>query len=281
MPLGPRAGWGGVDNPTELHIHVFAGADGRFTLYEDDGQTTAYRDGAFVLSRFEQKWEGERLRLTLAPAAGERALLPAGRRLHLHVHGLAAPGEVTLLADGQTRPVPFAHNADSETVHIAPLELEGAGAQLTLSAAGPLLARRDRTAETSLRLLRCFRLDAGIKGFLALRLSALPGQPEQLADFGVDLTPGQTRALLEVTQGVGAHLTRDDSGPLLVLWNNDERPGFGHHFAEIRPLKWFVPDRHHSSSGTVPRFVAIRPATQEWRLAADYFGLARYEPKRD
>jgi hypothetical protein len=84
---------------------------------------------------------------------------------------------------------------------------------------------------------------------LALRLNELPGRPERLADFGVDLTPGQVRALLEVTQGVGAHVTRDDSGPLLLLWNNDERPGFTHHLAEIRPLKWYVPERYRSSSG--------------------------------
>ena len=281
VPLGPRVGWGGVGNPTELHVHVFAGADGRFTLYEDDGETTAYRDGAFVLSRFEQRWSDTSVRLSLAGAAGERSLLPDGRRVHLHVHGLAAPEEVTLLVDGQTRAVAFTYDAGSETVHLAPLALDGAGAQLRLSAVGPLLSRRDRTAETALRLLRAFRLDAAVKGFMALRLSDLPGRPELLADFGVDLTPGQACALLEVTQGVGAHVTRDDNGPLLLLWNNDERPGFAHRFAEIRPLKWSVPERYRSSSGAVPRFAAIRPERREWRLTADYFGQARYEATGD
>ena len=281
VPLGPRVDWGGVGNPTELHVHVFAGADGRFTLYEDDGETTAYRDGAFVLSRFEQRWSDTSVRLSLAGAAGERSLLPDGRRVHLHVHGLAAPEEVTLLVDGQTRAVAFTYDAGSETVHLAPLALDGAGAQLRLSAVGALLSRRHRTAETALRLLRAFRLDTAVKGFMALRLSDLPGRPELLADFGVDLTPGQACALLEVTQGVGAHVTRDDNGPLLLLWNNDERPGFAHHFAEIRPLKWFVPERYRSSSGAVPRFAAIRPETREWRLTADYFGQARYEATGD
>ncbi len=41
VPLGPRVGWGGIDNPSELHVHVFAGADHTFTLYEDDGETNA------------------------------------------------------------------------------------------------------------------------------------------------------------------------------------------------------------------------------------------------
>ena len=273
VPLGPRAGWGGVANPEELHLHVFAGADGRFTLFEDDGETTAYREGAFVESAMEQRWDGEKLRLTLAAAAGDRSLLPAGRRVHVHVHGLAAPETVTLLADGRARPLESSHDPQTETLHLAPLALDGAGAQLTI--AGPsLLARRDRTAETGLRLLWAFRLDSAVKEFIARRLGDLPGQPELLEDFGVDLTPEQTRALLEVSQGVGVEATRDDAGPLFVVWNNDGRPGFGYRFVENRALKWFNRERHRSTRGDARRQTILRPEGDQWRLTADYFGLA-------
>jgi len=271
VPLGPRVGWGGVECPQELHMHVFAGADGRFSLYEDDGETTAYRDGAFVQSGFEQRWDGQQLRLTISPAAGERTLLPAGRRVYIHIHGLAAPAAVTLLTDGQTQAVAFSYDAAEEALHLAPLQLDGAGAQLTVRAA---LSRRDRTAETCLRLLGSFRLDSGVKEFLAQRLARLPGRPELLADFGVDLSAAQARALLEVSQGVGVQMTRDDDGLLLALWNNAERPGFAYHFAEIRPLKWFIPERYNATSGQVPRQTFIRPGRSDWRLRADYFGLA-------
>lgn len=133
----------------------------------------------------------------------------------------------------------------------------GAGAQLTLSAAGPLLSRRDRTVETGLRLLRAFRLDAGVKGFLALRLNELPGRPELLADFGVDLTPEQARALLEVTPGVGAHVTRDDNGPFAAALEQRRA-------ARLRPSRGRdstaeVVRAPRSSSGPVPRFLAVRP----------------------
>ena len=42
MPLGPLVGWGGVENPQELTVYAFPGADGAFTLYEDEGNSTAY-----------------------------------------------------------------------------------------------------------------------------------------------------------------------------------------------------------------------------------------------
>ena len=269
VPLGPRVGWGGVDCPEELYVHVFAGADGRFTLYEDDGETTAYKGGAFVQSSFEQRWDDGQLRLTLGAAAGDRSLLPAGRRVHVHVHGLTAPEAVTVLTDGQTRAVEFSHDATGEALHLAPLQLDGAGAQLTISAA---LSRRDRTEETCRRLLGSFRLDSVVKGFLAEPLARLPGRPELLADFGVDLTATQARALLEVSQGVGFQIARDDDGPLLVLWNNAERPGFAYHLAEIRPLKWYIRERYHATAGPTPRQVILRPGRSDWRLKVDYFG---------
>ncbi len=193
--------------------------------------------------------------------------------MHVHVHGLAAPEAVSLLADGQTHSLEFSYDPQTETLHLAPLALEGAGAQLTIG--GPaLLARRNRAAETGLRLLRAFRLDSAVKNFIAERLEDLPGRPELLEDFGVDLTAGQTRALLEVSQGVGVEATRDDAGPLLLVWNNDERPGFGYRFVENRALKWFNRERHRSTRGDARRQTILRPEGDQWRLTADYFGLA-------
>jgi len=45
VPLGRRVSWDGIANPTELTVHVFAGSDNRFELYEDDGDTQAYLAG--------------------------------------------------------------------------------------------------------------------------------------------------------------------------------------------------------------------------------------------
>ena len=57
VPLGPQVGWGGVENPAELTLHIFAGADGQFVLYEDDGATTAYQQGHAAQTPFTLTWE--------------------------------------------------------------------------------------------------------------------------------------------------------------------------------------------------------------------------------
>ena len=47
---------------------VFPGADGSFTLYEDDGTTTDYEQGASSTIYFD--WEQQRQRLTIGKRVG-------------------------------------------------------------------------------------------------------------------------------------------------------------------------------------------------------------------
>lgn len=277
VPLGPRVGWGGVENPTELHLHLFAGADGRFALYEDDGVTAAYRDGTFATTRFEQKWETDRLRVTISPPTGDLSVVPDRRRYFLHVYGVVAPGQVTAMIDGVARTLPVIHDAEAEIAVIGPLDVNAATlTRVTIAApAGvPLLSRRDRTKEKVTQMLWSFRMDTLAKAWIANRLDEITDAPERLADFGYDLAPSQVRALLEMTQDAGVHYVADTADPhLLILWNNREAPGFRHHFAQLRADRWHAHERYGSSWGATPRFRAIRPEGERWRLTVDYFGL--------
>ncbi|MFQ9395595.1 MAG: DUF5110 domain-containing protein [Lachnospiraceae bacterium] len=38
-------------NPEKLYLRIFSGADGSFTLYEDDNETTAYQNGGLCADR--------------------------------------------------------------------------------------------------------------------------------------------------------------------------------------------------------------------------------------
>ncbi|AHG92395.1 glycoside hydrolase family 31 (plasmid) [Gemmatirosa kalamazoonensis] len=68
IPLGPVRQW--VDEPSDAptSLRVYPGADGRSTLYDDDGHTLDYRHGAW--SRLALTWDDRRRRLTIAPAGG-------------------------------------------------------------------------------------------------------------------------------------------------------------------------------------------------------------------
>jgi hypothetical protein len=70
-----------VDGP--LTLTVYPGADGAFTLYEDDGSTFNYRKGEFTKIRL--LWNDSRRLLTLRLAEGSRMLPPLSRRIEVRL----------------------------------------------------------------------------------------------------------------------------------------------------------------------------------------------------
>jgi hypothetical protein len=79
-------------------------ADASFSLYEDDGETLAYRDGAYSVTSLRQTWEvaedNRTLVLSVGAASGTYDGQPEARTLQPSIHRLAAsPTRVT--ANGQ------------------------------------------------------------------------------------------------------------------------------------------------------------------------------------
>lgn len=82
----------GTGTPDALEVHVFTGADGEFTLYEDDDAASPRA----VTTRFT--WSEANRTLAVAPAEGALDLLPAERRYRFVVHGLdGAPVELAIV----------------------------------------------------------------------------------------------------------------------------------------------------------------------------------------
>jgi alpha-glucosidase (family GH31 glycosyl hydrolase) len=82
VPLAPNVGWGGVENPTELHLHIFPGDGNSFDLYEDDGETTDYQRGKYAITRFELKDNT----FIIHAAQGDLSAIPAQRTYRIHIN---------------------------------------------------------------------------------------------------------------------------------------------------------------------------------------------------
>jgi hypothetical protein len=70
-----------VDGP--LTLQIYPGADGAFTLYEDDGLTFNYRRGEWMAMHMAWNDKGRRLMLRLAE--GSRMLAPQRRRIEVRL----------------------------------------------------------------------------------------------------------------------------------------------------------------------------------------------------
>ena len=83
IPLGPVKQYTSekVDGPVTLSI--YPGADGEFTLYEDDGSTFDYRRGEWMKIRIT--WSDSRRVLGLRLAAGSRMLPPLRRKIQVRL----------------------------------------------------------------------------------------------------------------------------------------------------------------------------------------------------
>ena len=93
LPLAElEPGSNSTDNPAALQVKVFAGGEGAFELYEDDGAA----EPAAAVTRMT--WDGARF--AVAPAEGDRSVLPASRCYTLEFCGIG-PETPQLLVNGQ------------------------------------------------------------------------------------------------------------------------------------------------------------------------------------
>ena len=200
VPLGRRQPWGGLENPTELDVHVFAGADGAFNLYEDDGDSTAYLDGAHATTRFEQSWRGDRMVLTIHPVRGQARLVPSRRDYRLIFSGVRKLDEIEITVNGTPVQLESSYNGLAETVTCRGLQLTPADrAVVTLSVrSGSLLSRRDRTEEKIAAMLPGFRLESRAKQGIDAQLPAIVADANLLGNYWMDLKDAQAIALAEI-----------------------------------------------------------------------------------
>ncbi len=85
VPLGPVKQYTEEQVEGPLSVVVYPGADGAFTLYEDDGRTFAYRHGQWM--RIAMTWRDRDRRLEVRLAPGSKRLPPAKRPIEVRVAG--------------------------------------------------------------------------------------------------------------------------------------------------------------------------------------------------
>jgi len=71
----------------DMEVYIAPGSDGKFRLYEDEGESLAYKNGAFCETPMELCWNENKAEFKIAPAEGDTALIPHNRNWKLHFRG--------------------------------------------------------------------------------------------------------------------------------------------------------------------------------------------------
>jgi alpha-D-xyloside xylohydrolase len=103
VPFGPELQYTTEKKADPLTLYVYAGADGTFTLYEDDGLTYGYEKGAFA--RIPLRWNDAARTLTIGRREGS-------------FPGMLEQRTIQVVFVSRDKPVPFAFEpAVDKTVH--------------------------------------------------------------------------------------------------------------------------------------------------------------------
>ena len=81
LPVGPDVQYSSEQPDAPLTIYVYAGRDGRFTLYDDDGTTYAYEQGAYSL--IPLAWDEASATLTIGDRQGTYPGMPERRTFRI------------------------------------------------------------------------------------------------------------------------------------------------------------------------------------------------------
>ncbi|MBQ7294667.1 MAG: DUF5110 domain-containing protein [Clostridia bacterium] len=87
-------------NPKDMVIRIFSGK-GEFSLYEDDGETNAYKDGNFSVTRLAVSELNKELSFTVYPAEGNISTLPKKRSYDFIFENVSDAKSIQVLVDGK------------------------------------------------------------------------------------------------------------------------------------------------------------------------------------
>ena len=106
LPIGPEMQYVGERSWDQLELHIYPGADGRFTLYEDEGDSYNYEKGQYATITFD--WNDSKRELTIGARKGSYPGMIEKRHFILVLPGQNAAEGRVVDYDGQEMTVKVA-----------------------------------------------------------------------------------------------------------------------------------------------------------------------------
>ena len=79
IPLSNRSDYNNIGLPTDLEIQIFPGVSNTYTLYEDDGVTSLYREGYFLKTSIDYNYMRDNYTVIIRSIDGKSGIAPERR----------------------------------------------------------------------------------------------------------------------------------------------------------------------------------------------------------
>ena len=184
-------------NPSSFTVCVYAGADGEFTLYEDDNEGCGYEEGICVktVMTYRENLEGPKPEavFVIEPAAGDLSLIPKKRKFTVELTGFLpeAAGKAGIYVDGQEMErehVVISYKSRKQAVAMC-LDAVEAGQRIEIKVPTGLRVKTNAVSERVFAFLNQAEIEFKVKDAvydLVMREKRVPVLLGQLAGIGTE-----------------------------------------------------------------------------------------------
>jgi hypothetical protein len=211
VPMGPLSGWDNIAPPEALTIKVFPGADNVYELYEDDGETTAYQQGDYALTRFEQRWRNDQQELIITPPSQDLTYIPSNRTYQITFYAINQPKVVKVRLGEREINCESGYDTNQRTLTLSDLTIPpGSRLSIQLKSEAGLMDQSDWRKAALEGMLKRFKLNAFAKQRLAQQLDAFLKDPTLLLAYADYMTHPQLLAFIETWLGTQPNIISQD-----------------------------------------------------------------------
>lgn len=177
-----------VSNPENLLVRIFPGADNTFKMYEDDGETFEYKNGAYADTTFSLSW-GDKVKLSIK-AEGDLSVIPANRTFKLSFENIANADSIKI-SQGK-KAIEYTDKAMIVTISDVDISKE-----IEVEIEGAKIAEFDSLA-AAIDILCRAKTEHGVKGEIYFALNAAKSPMDAIAGItGADIPKELSDALIE------------------------------------------------------------------------------------
>ena len=90
--------------PKSLEVHVFPGKNNIYNLYEDDGVSSLYKDGYYIVTRFDYNYLQNNYTLIIRPFEGKSGIIPETRNYKIRFRNTKKASDVVVMLEAEVIP---------------------------------------------------------------------------------------------------------------------------------------------------------------------------------
>ena len=91
-----------TNSPKTMEVHVFPGKSNIYNLYEDDGVSSLYNQGYFIVTRFDYNYLENNYNLIIRPFEGKSKIIPDKRNYRIRFRNTREPRNVDVLQENNS-----------------------------------------------------------------------------------------------------------------------------------------------------------------------------------